>query len=762
MNFGLRLQNIKFSSNGKRLLRYLSKYLLLACVVSLAFVPIYVVALTATRQNVINEVYSGFETGFTRTSGMLTNITNISYAIVRNQNTIQLSNVHGELETKDYMALKKAQEYMLNVLVTDNTVMNAYTLFKNNDIFLSKTMSGPDWHEIYDSFYQMDGVPADDWEEMVLNAKSRFEFLPSGKANWDFVPRESQSKKDTIHLAVPSPNLSTFKVNSVTVFVLDYQKFFSFFGSDELLANSFVYLTDSDENMMVAKNYSGAPLSLSKDIDQRTVDDVDYTIMKTKNAEVNMSAVIGIPESYFKEQVDQVWNFILLYAMLIILICILSSVVLAYYQNSPFKKMMESIQKVMSFPSDENNEYRYISDTILSLDSKSKQYEEEIRFMNASIYNNLLDRMLNGKIHTNEDEEKCRMTFGFLSEYFCVCIMRIWQTVPDSEEVDSTTKVNTVMRELFTEDIECPAYFYNGEVLKTSIIFNLPEESRSDLASFYNCINRVVVSVRERCGLEVVFGIGTIAFGIKRIGLSSTNAQDALRLSDKDTPVHTWFDRQKNRDDVFLESKMAQRLYEILLIGDQRYVDEYFDLLLRSLEKHSIPSETELRQSFYVIRNVLQSASYDILNAGEEIGLPEYSKERSALELFLSFRIPCLNLCNHVVIRQSEEDCRQKNEMIEYIKNNYTDSGLCAMSIADKYYVNEKYVFTIVKSQTGKSLGEFIEQLRFSKVEELLRDNVDINEIPERVGFNSVNTFYKAFKRIYGVSPGKWRCNTKL
>ena len=127
------------------------------------------------------------------------------------------------------------------------------------------------------------------------------------------------------------------------------------------------------------------------------------------------------------------------------------------------------------------------------------------------------------------------------------------------------------------------------------------------------------------------------------------------------------------------------------------------------------------------------------------------------LDLFSSFYEPCIELCNHKIIRQSEEDFKQKNEMIDFIKNNYQDSRLCALSIGNKFYVSEKYVFTLVKSHTGKSLGEFIEQLRFTKVEELLETSVDINEIPAMVGFNSVNTFYKAFKRKYGVSPGKWR-----
>lgn len=747
----------KGNSNRKRFLRCLSKYLLLSCVASLLFIPIYIVALNATKQNVIHEVYRGFESGLTRTSGILNNLISLSDAIIDEQDTKRLSNIQGEMSPRDYMSLMKAQTFMLNVLASDNTVKNAYILFKNNPIFLSKTLTSPDRQLIYNDYYEIEGCSKEAWTDMVLSAHGRFDFLTAYRANWTFVPGQNQVQEDTIHIAVPSTGQSALTVKSVTVFILDYQEFFSCFASDEVLADSFIYLTDRTGTKILDKNYSENPLLLDKEISQQTVNHTSYTVMRTVNPELGLTAVMGIPENYFAERVSSVWQFIILYAMLIILVSILTSVTLAYYQYSPFKKMMDSIQKVISFPPDEKNEYNYISNTIISLDSQSKRYEKELSLMKTSIGSNLLDRMLNGRIHTLEDEEKCMNIFHFISENFLVCIMRIEETVENGQELDITTRVNGVIREQLEADFDFPICFYNGETLKTSIIFNLPEESSSDLGAFYTSLDKMTGAVRETCGAEIIFGIGTIAYGIRQVGVSCTNAQDALRLSHKNEPVHTWYDRKKSRDSMFLGNKAAQRLYEILLIGDPRYFEEDFRQLLKSLAKPCLLSETDISQAFYVLRNTLESASYDILNADETLCLPEYSKELCVLDLFSSFYEPCIELCNHKIIRQSEEDFKQKNEMIDFIKNNYQDSRLCALSIGNKFYVSEKYVFTLVKSHTGKSLGEFIEQLRFTKVEELLETSVDINEIPAMVGFNSVNTFYKAFKRKYGVSPGKWR-----
>ncbi|WMJ86698.1 helix-turn-helix domain-containing protein [Anaerocolumna sp. MB42-C2] len=750
-------RDVKGKSNHKRFFRYLSKYLIFSCVISLAFIPIYAVALNSTKENAIHEAYRGFETGLTRTNGILNNLVNIADAISREQDTARLSIIQGSMGPRDYMSLMKAQNFMVNVLSSDNMVKNAYTLFKNNNLFLSKSLTSADRSQIYNDYYKIEGISEKKWIEMVFNTQKPFKFIHNGQANWTFVPRTNQAMQNTIHIAVPSLSQATFKVTSVTVFMLAYDDFFLNFGTNELIDNSFIYLTDRSGMIALNKNYSGKALTLPQDINTLTVNGKSYTVMKAENTENGIRAVIGIPDSYFKEKVSSVYYFIVLYSVLILVICILASIVLAYYQYFPVKKMIESIQKVITFPTGERNEYRYISEIILSLDNKSKRYEEELRLMSNSIYNNLLDRMLNGKILTREDEEKCKAVFQFNSDYFLVCLLKIEQAPQSGKELDTTTKINALLRELLSKEINFPMYFYSGEIPKISIIFNLPEESRSDPGAFSQYFNKVTASIQESCGVEIITGIGTIAYGIKQVVVSSTNAQDALRLSHIKEPVHTWFDRKKNRNNMFLGNKTAQRLYEILLIGDPLYVEEDFNLLIRNLSKPCLLTETDICQSFYVMRNTLESASYDILNADEVIELPEYSKDMGVVELFSSFYKPCIDLCSHKTTHQCEEDLKQKEEIINFIKNNYTDSKLCAMTIGDKFYISEKYVFTIIKSLTGKSLGEFIEQLRFAKVEELLRSSVDINEIPALVGFNSVNTFYKAFKRKYGVSPGKWR-----
>lgn len=58
----------------------------------------------------------------------------------------------------------------------------------------------------------------------------------------------------------------------------------------------------------------------------------------------------------------------------------------------------------------------------------------------------------------------------------------------------------------------------------------------------------------------------------------------------------------------------------------------------------------------------------------------------------------------------------------------------------------------------GQSVAAFYLQARMEKAKELLRTtNNTLQMIAEAVGYTEGNNFQRVFKRIIGISPGKWR-----
>ena len=70
----------------------------------------------------------------------------------------------------------------------------------------------------------------------------------------------------------------------------------------------------------------------------------------------------------------------------------------------------------------------------------------------------------------------------------------------------------------------------------------------------------------------------------------------------------------------------------------------------------------------------------------------------------------------------------------------------------------EKYLSGFLKEYTGKSYQETLEDIRRrNAVDCLTQTDQPIGDIAKACGFGSQNSFYKAFRRVFGVSPGMYR-----
>ena len=87
------------------------------------------------------------------------------------------------------------------------------------------------------------------------------------------------------------------------------------------------------------------------------------------------------------------------------------------------------------------------------------------------------------------------------------------------------------------------------------------------------------------------------------------------------------------------------------------------------------------------------------------------------------------------------------------------DGRLNAGEIAEKLSVSAEHLSRQFKKDTGIAFSEYVNLLRFKKAEELLASGKreTIISIAHMCGFNDSNYFSSKFKKIYGVSPLKWR-----
>ncbi|WP_438444131.1 helix-turn-helix domain-containing protein [Gorillibacterium sp. sgz5001074] len=96
-------------------------------------------------------------------------------------------------------------------------------------------------------------------------------------------------------------------------------------------------------------------------------------------------------------------------------------------------------------------------------------------------------------------------------------------------------------------------------------------------------------------------------------------------------------------------------------------------------------------------------------------------------------------------------------EVAAYIDGNYTDPGLNVSVLGQQFDMKPTYLSKLFKEQTGEGLLETLNMKRIERAKELLADKRTVNEAAESSGFNDVGTFIRTFKKLEGITPGKYK-----
>jgi AraC family transcriptional regulator of arabinose operon len=97
---------------------------------------------------------------------------------------------------------------------------------------------------------------------------------------------------------------------------------------------------------------------------------------------------------------------------------------------------------------------------------------------------------------------------------------------------------------------------------------------------------------------------------------------------------------------------------------------------------------------------------------------------------------------------------------IEFIQNNYA-RPIHVKDVADYVNINRGYLYSLFKSETNMSPQEYLSNLRLTRAaEQLNTTNYSIEVIATSNGYGDPVVFTKAFKKMHGISPSKYRQST--
>lgn len=95
---------------------------------------------------------------------------------------------------------------------------------------------------------------------------------------------------------------------------------------------------------------------------------------------------------------------------------------------------------------------------------------------------------------------------------------------------------------------------------------------------------------------------------------------------------------------------------------------------------------------------------------------------------------------------------------LEYMNENYAVQDLSLEMVSGVLALNSAYFCRLFRKATGRSFTEYLNFLRVSKSEELLRNSsLSILDISLEVGFSSVSYYNRVFRKVKNCTPTTYR-----
>ena len=115
-------------------------------------------------------------------------------------------------------------------------------------------------------------------------------------------------------------------------------------------------------------------------------------------------------------------------------------------------------------------------------------------------------------------------------------------------------------------------------------------------------------------------------------------------------------------------------------------------------------------------------------------------------------------LLSHMSIKRLPVgDSGALRDIVSFCAQNYAENLSLSM-LEEHLHLNKYYISHLFSGKLGIRFNDYINSLRISEACKLLSNSdISVTEISERVGFNTLRTFNRAFIKQIGVSPSEYR-----
>lgn len=601
---------------------------------------------------------------------------------------------------------------------------------------------------IFDTYLGKWNIRKSDWLEKVVNEK--------------ILAPQYVSCSGRLHYIMPiNASAATGVNNGMLVFMLDTDKILSYFDYAQEIGEGILYVTDRSGRVILS-NDTGY-----------TAEEADLlgfdTIKEKYRGYELLTAVSDEPWTYYYWITDKASSVhtmrflaLAIAAELVVLAgCIYISVTQARKLGRPVDQMFELVAPEAEGEAVGDKSTEKLGEIVAGIVSTNQEMQEEIRENKPLLRKAFFHDLLTLDVSTTKELQYLAENAGIniQSDEFWVLSVRLFSN-NDMYDVDEQTleDIKVIIRSMqkhIEESIGAGVWFYQRNYLSLLIFVDGRERQQILAMAADTC-----EWLEQVFATESVWGISTKCSNVMNIWKYFEEAETARKCCSTSQQIVEYSPETVSRRSYYFPDMAEEKIVNYMNAGDSKAIRD----VLSILEHENLINGRLTRKGFLKLNNkICEMLS---ANLSEEESMPYIMRLNNTVienagkggQYFAVLEKIFTEIC----AQSKQMKGQRQNELIdriqEYIEANYEkpELGLGTVSIA--FGISEGYVSSLFKKQTSVGFNEYVEKIRMGKAIDLLKeDNESIETIAEKVGYNSVQSFRRAFKRIYGTTPKNYR-----
>ena len=681
--------------------------------------PIYSSVYESIRQSAIDNTYSKIHQETT---------------LIENEINLQINIVKNITSGKDFKILSNPPAYGYSTtdaawFESRESVRKSYSavksitslqdrsflLFKNSDTQIYSSGAVDEFRASYDTLWSL----TVEGKRCSLDAATLQMFLKKHSGHFDrsigYDDIADGNHFELVYLLTLSATDEELGNDSIYVACYDAEGLVERLGIEDSVS-SFMMVDEKDEKLYsYGKNY-----------------DVEKYDSVYKSEKLNIKVYYTISDEYMSRQMKPVNLFFIMMFALIVLFGLFIMVVVAVMEKRNLNKLIKTVDGVLDIDSLEGDNYhKYLEDIIVKVSKNSSIEQETQRDL-------IFTKTLGFKLSDKEMEHAKKL---FSSMMYILMLKNSDEKYGEMEE-----------------DV-CAYLEDNGSELMHKVSVNRFESvffiKMSPVVK--NVIEDMIVYVNKNKNTNIR-GICAMCDGVNDIPVLYEKLKRDIKFLEFGTIkfVKTLEDNTSSEEYKNVISK-SRHLYEIIKSGNEFEAKRIVYEQWYKITQEEINSE--IAGALYFTQTSVLSQI--IAENNLKLDIPKFNGDKDVVSIAFEITECIEKICESVKAPDKKEDVRI-SQIIDYINQRYCDSAFYMPELVGKFELSDRAIVQMLKKATGDNFSNYLGKLRIARAKDILETtNTPVAEVASMSGFDSANSLYKAFKKVYGVSPSMYRSNRK-